>query len=64
MALWLQQFEDSLALGKGFWARGKQDVFKKWGSYISQLDQKGFSDSLGDVLIYLVEKLISHPSVD
>jgi len=49
---------------KGLGPGGEQDLLKKWGSYISQLDQKGFSDSLGDVLIYLVEKLISHHSVD
>ena len=42
----------------------EQDLLKKWVSYIPQLGQKGVSDSLGDVLIYLVEKLISHPSVD
>ena len=49
---------------KGLGPGEEQDLLKKWGSYISQLDQKGFSDSLGDVPIYLVEKLISHPSVD
>ena len=49
---------------KGLGPGEEQDLLNKWGSYISQLDQKGFSDSLGDVLIYLVEKLISHHSVD